>query len=263
MSGATVFLDWAGAGEIRDENCFAAVVTVLWEPVEKWKYDDLMEASAYGYVFSEKMLRGSRTQQLEAHIQELVKVRSFLAQRQPRANYFLRCEGFVDTTGDMKNNFDRVYKEIRTKHRVKESVSYVPRIKRKDDRIAALETPIENGWLSFSTELSKPYMDQMRTFHLAHLKTVLMRPKERGLIQCFAFVLNRGIPACPGKNRGVRKGIATRLGGSAVENAEFRLTIVECRLGFALFILPKVSNGDPSRSVIAVVTDLGSLPGSP
>lgn len=164
LSGATVFLDWAGAGEVRDENCYAAVVTVLWEPVEKWKYDDFMEAPAYGYVFSERLLKGSRTKQLEAHIQELVKVRSFLSQRQPRANYFLRCEGFVDTTGDMKVNFNRVYKELRTKHRVTEIVSYVPRIKSKEDRIAALETPIENGWLCFSTKLSETYMDQMRAF---------------------------------------------------------------------------------------------------
>ena len=162
ISGATVFLDWAGAGEIREQNCYAAVVTILWEPVEKWKYDDSMMAPAYGYVFSSKLLRGSRVAQLEGHIKELLNVRTFLTQRVVRANFFLRCEGFVDTTGDVKRNFDREYKQLRTEHRVTEHVAYVRRIKRKEDRIAALQSPIENGWLCFSTELSELYMDQMR-----------------------------------------------------------------------------------------------------
>ena len=164
FSGATIFLDWAGTREIREENCFAAAVTVLWEPVEKGKYDDFMTAPAYGYVFSAKLLRGSRLTQLEAHMQEFVKVRSFLSQRGQSAKYFLRCEDFVDTTGDVRQNFDKVYKELRTKHRVPENVVYVRRIKRKEDRIDSLQLPIRNGWLSFSTGLSKLYMDQMRTF---------------------------------------------------------------------------------------------------
>ena len=164
MSGATSFLDWAGAREIREENCYAAVVTVLWEPVPKGEYDDFMTAPAYGYVFSAKLLRGSRLAQLEAHMQEFVKVRSFLSQRGQSAKYFLRCEDFVDTTGDVRQNFDKVYKELRTKYRVPENVVYVRRIKNKDERIASLQLPIRNGWLSFSSELSELYMDQMRTF---------------------------------------------------------------------------------------------------
>ena len=126
FSGATIFLDWAGTREIREENCFAAAVTVLWEPVEKGKYDDFMTAPAYGYVFSAKLLRGSRLTQLEAHMQEFVKVRSFLSQRGQSAKYFLRCEDFVDTTGDVRQNFDKVYKELRTKHRVPENVVLCP-----------------------------------------------------------------------------------------------------------------------------------------
>ena len=164
LSGATVFLDWAGAGEIREQNCYAAVVTILWEPVPGMKYDDSLTYPAYGYVFSEKMLRGSRTEQLEVHIKELKKVRSFLAPMQPRADYFLRCEDMVDTTGDMRLNFEREYKQLRAKYSFPEYVQYVPRIKRKDDRIVALQSPIENGWLCFSSKLSELYMDQMRHF---------------------------------------------------------------------------------------------------
>ncbi len=164
LSGATVFLDWAGAGEIREQNCYAAVVTILWEPVPGMKYDDSLTYPAYGYVFSEKMLRGSRTEQLEVHIKELREVRSFLAPMQPRADYFLRCEDMVDTTGDMRQNFETEYKQLRAKYSFPEYVQYVPRIKRKDDRIVALQSPIENGWLCFSSKLSELYMDQMRHF---------------------------------------------------------------------------------------------------
>ena len=164
LSGATTFLDWAGAGEIREQNCYAAIGTILWEPVEKGKYDDFMTAPAYGYMNSVMLLRGSRVPQLEAHIQEFLKVRSFLSQRVERADYYLRCEGFVDTTGDMRQNFDRVYKELRMKHKIQEPVAYVRRNKNKDERIAALQSPIANGWLSFSTNLSELYMDQMRQF---------------------------------------------------------------------------------------------------
>ena len=164
LCGATIFLDWAGALEIREENCFAVVVTVIWEPAPKRRYDDFMTAPAYAYVFAAKLLRGSRGAQLEAHIQEFMKVRSFLSQRVERANYYLRCEDFVDTTGDVRENFYRVYKELRTKYSVSEPVEFVRRVKNKFERIAAIQSPIENGWLSFSTELPELYMDQMRTF---------------------------------------------------------------------------------------------------
>ena len=164
LSGATIFLDWAGALESREENCYAAVVTVVWEPVEKGRFDDLMTALAYGYVYSANLLRGTRTEQLEAHIQELVKVRAFLTPRAKNPDFYLRCEDFVDTTGDMKMNFDREYEALRNKYGIRERVEYVRRIRRKEDRIAALELPIENGWLCFSTELSELYMDQMRMF---------------------------------------------------------------------------------------------------
>lgn len=164
FSGATIFLDWAGAGEIRETNCFAAVVTILWEPVHGMKYDDSKTYPAYGYVYSAKLLRGARTEQLEAHIEELIKVRSFLTPRQPRADYYLRCEDMVDTTGDIKMNFDREYRQIRLKYRFPEHVHLVARIKSKDNRISSLKAPIENGWLCLSTELPETYMDQMRTF---------------------------------------------------------------------------------------------------
>ena len=164
LSGATIYLDWAGSGEIKEQNCYAAVVAIIWEPVPQRRYDDGTTPPAYGYVYSAKLLRGSRVQQLDAHINELFDVRAFLAGRASRPDFYLRCESFVDTTGDMRQNFETVYNQLRTKYKFSEHVEYVRRIKRKDDRIAALQSPIENGWLCFSTKLPELYLDQMRTF---------------------------------------------------------------------------------------------------
>ena len=164
MSGATIFLDWAGAGEINEQNCYAAVVAIIWEPVPQRRYDDGTTPPAYGYVYSAKLLRGSRVQQLDAHIKAFYEVRAFLAGRASQPDFYLRCESFVDTTGDMRQNFETVYNQLRTKYKFSEPVEYVRRIKRKDDRIAALQSPIENGWLCFSTKLPELYLDQMRTF---------------------------------------------------------------------------------------------------
>ena len=164
LSGATIFLDWAGSGEIKEQNCYAAVVAIIWEPVPQRRYDDGTTPPAYGYVYSAKLLRGSRVQQLDAHINELFDVRAFLAMGASRPDFYLRCESFVDTTGDMRQNFETEYNQLRTKYQFSQNVEYVPRIKRKEDRIAALQSPIQNGWLCFSTELQELYLDQMRTF---------------------------------------------------------------------------------------------------
>ena len=164
LSGATIFFDWAGSGEIREQNCYAAVVAIIWQPVPGRQYDDVTTPEAYGYVYSVTLLRGSRTEQLEAHVKALYDVRAFLAGRASRPDFYLRCESFVDTTGDMRQNFEKEYDQLRTQHKFSEPVEYVPRIKHKDHRIEALQSPIANGHLCFSTELSELYLDQMRAF---------------------------------------------------------------------------------------------------
>ena len=164
MSGATIFLDWAGAGEIREQNCYAAVVAIIWEPVPGRQYDDGSAPEAYGYVYSAKLFRGSRGQQLEAHVKAFYDVRALLARRASHPDFYLCCESFVDTTGDMRQNFEKEYNQLRTKYQFSQNVEYVPRIKHKYHRIEALQSPIENGWLCFSTKLPELYMDQMRQF---------------------------------------------------------------------------------------------------
>ena len=95
LSGATIFLDWAGAGEIREQNCYAAVVAIIWEPVPGRQYDDGTTPEAYGYVYSAKLFRGSRGQQLEAHVKALYDVRAFLAGRASQPDFYLCCEEIV------------------------------------------------------------------------------------------------------------------------------------------------------------------------
>ena len=163
LSGATIFLDWAGAGEIREQNCYAAVVAIIWEPVPGRQYDDGTTPEAYGYVYSAKLFRGSRGQQLEAHVKAFYDVRALLARRASHPDFYLCCESFVDTTGDMRQNFEKEYNQLRTKYQFSQNVEYVPRIKHKYHRIEALQSPIENGWLCFSTKLPELYLDQMRT----------------------------------------------------------------------------------------------------
>ena len=157
---------WIGRAQVKlsEQNCYAAVVAIIWQPVPGRQYDDGTTPEAYGYVYSVTLLRGSRTEQLEAHVKAFYDVRAFLAGRARRPDYYLRCESFVDTTGDIKKNFETVYNQLRTKYKFSEPVEYVPRIKHKDHRIEALQSPIANGHLCFSTELSELYLDQMRTF---------------------------------------------------------------------------------------------------
>ena len=164
LSGATIFLDWAGIKESLD-NCFAAVVAILWEPTYKSSYSDMQTPGAYGYVHQVWMERGSRGKQIEALCDVYRNVYDFLALR-VRAQFkvHLCCEDFVDTTGDQKENFLRHYESISSAKEISTPLQFLPRQRNKEERIASLEAPIENGWLAFHKELPKIFMDQMREF---------------------------------------------------------------------------------------------------
>ena len=84
----------------------------------------------------------------------------------------------MDTTGDMRQNFETVYNQLRTKYKFSEPVEYVRRIKRKDDRIAALQSPIENGWLCFSTKLSRTLFGPDEDNSLSGISTTDPTPRK-------------------------------------------------------------------------------------
>ena len=181
LSGATIFLDWAGIKESL-ENCFAAVVAILWEPVggsegtrkarqvgksAAIEYSDMRVYGAYGYVHQVWMERGSRGKQIEALCDVYKNVYDFLALRTPNFTVNIFCEDFIDTTGDVKENFLNHYQSISHTKDINRPLQFLPRNRDKGERIAGLEAPIGNGWLAFHKELPKVFMDQMREFPIA------------------------------------------------------------------------------------------------
>ena len=165
LSGATVFLDWTGANEKKLDNAFAAVVTIVWEPVPDGGYqDDYGTGNAYGYVFSDWLDRGNRKMQLEALLDAYIAIRSFLSSRVNRPQFHICCEDLVDTTGDIRENFARHYDAVSKAKKVAEPLQFVKRTKNKYFRIEALEAPIQNGWLAFNRELSEELWDQFCAF---------------------------------------------------------------------------------------------------
>ena len=186
LSGATIFLDWAGIKESLD-NCFAAVVAILWEPsyppqssssrsigipTRRDKrgagiYSDMRQYGAYGYVHQVWMERGSRGKQIEALCDVYKNVYDFLALRTPNFTVNIFCEDFIDTTGDVKENFLRHYETISGAKDIGRPLQFLPRNRDKSERIAGLEAPIGNGWLAFHKDLPKVFMDQMREWPVA------------------------------------------------------------------------------------------------
>ena len=166
LSGATIFLDWAGIKESLD-NCFAAVVAILWEPAYKSNYSDMQTPGAYGYVHQVWMERGSRGKQIEALCDVYKNVYDFLALRETSFTVNIFCEDFIDTTGDVKENFLNHYQSISHAKDINRPLQFLPRNRDKSERIAGLEAPIGNGWLAFHKELPKVFMDQMREFPVA------------------------------------------------------------------------------------------------
>ena len=182
LSGATIFLDWAGIKESLD-NCFAAVVAILWEPViggsegarrRGGEYSDMQMYGAYGYVHQVWMERGSRGKQIEALCDVYKNVYDFLMLRGSNFTVNIFCEDFIDTTGDVKENFLRHYESISGAKEIGRPLQFLPRHRDKHERIAGLEAPIGNGWLAFrrsknhgTDELPKVFMDQMREFPVA------------------------------------------------------------------------------------------------
>ena len=176
LSGATIFLDWAGIKESLD-NCFAAVVAILWEPQPPRpplsggrEASDMRMYGAYGYVHQVWMERGSRGKQIEALCEVYKNVYDFLALRTPNFTVNIFCEDFIDTTGDVKENFLRHYETISQAKEIGRPLQFLPRNRDKKERIAGLEAPIGNDWLAFHQELPKVFMDQMREWPCAEFE---------------------------------------------------------------------------------------------
>ena len=170
ISGATVFLDYAGAKD-EEENCFAAVVTVVWEPLPdggRIEYRSVEDTKPYAYVFDAWLDRGDRSFQINALIEAYMKIQNTLSgygAQQPVVKMY--CEGYVqDKFGDSLDNTINHFNRITAQNNIKEELNFKHRRAEKIERILKLDVPILNGWLAFHNNLSKEFMEQMSEFNL-------------------------------------------------------------------------------------------------
>ena len=144
LSGATSHLDWAGSKD-AEQNAFAPVVTVVFEPTGRKEFNDgEYKAQFYAYVLRDCTQRGTRKQQIQNLVSEHFEVRGLLESWGVKGVYNITTEDMrvADKTGDMRENFERHYKEVATEKQCSLPLQFVTPSKHKLDRIDALEAPI-------------------------------------------------------------------------------------------------------------------------
>ena len=164
MSGATIFLDWAGGKDIAN-NAFAAAVGVVWRPLpgsNNEKLNSIMDG-VHGYVLCADLQKVSATDQIRLcldmhqHIKATIKNRDFKIR--------LGIEGFVQDTWDaQKKVTERDFRAQREERRIDLHIEWLKRLQNKFDRIDALQPPIHNRWLAFHNGLNNEFMKQMRLY---------------------------------------------------------------------------------------------------
>ena len=170
LSGATVFLDWAG-GRDRVDDCFAAAVLVLWEPMmagERAKDTGITHplAKTHCYVLAVWMDKIKLTDQVRA-IFELIDEHLPVIMKHVDLRILCAIEDVVrDNTGTIKESVEEAYKEARKEFPgfEQQAFTFHPRHSGKVDRIAAMEPAITHGWLAFNHRLEAEFMKQMRQF---------------------------------------------------------------------------------------------------
>ena len=165
MSGATIFLDWAGGKDIAD-NAFACVVGVIWVPLpgSNANRDSLMDG-VHGYVLDDFVKRVGATQQIAACFDMHDKIKTTIKSRDFKIR--LGIEGFVqDTWNAQRQVIERDFYKQRDARNMEKgfSINWLTRLRNKFDRIDALQPLIRNGWLMFNTALSTEFMKQMALY---------------------------------------------------------------------------------------------------
>ena len=161
LTGASVFLDWAGAGDSA-KNCYAAIATVLWEerPHASGQHPLLQH---HGYVWETWFDRCRPAEQIEQLLKELERVKGLLVQvRNPQFN--LAIERYVDTTSTIHDYVQRVFDDLKDQYRCDVPLQFHPRYHKKDERILTLDAPIKNGWLAFNRELPEECWREFRQY---------------------------------------------------------------------------------------------------
>ena len=161
LTGASVFLDWAGAGDSA-KSCYAAVATILWE--------ERLHASGqhpllqhHGYVWETWFDRCRPAEQIEQLLKALERVKGLLVQvRNPQFN--LAIERYVDTTSTIHTYVQRVFDDLKDQYRCDVELQFHPRFHKKDERILTLDAPIKNGWLAFNRDLPEECWREFRQY---------------------------------------------------------------------------------------------------
>lgn len=167
MSGATVFLDWAGGKDLAD-NAFAAVVGVVWVPLpgsREEKTDSLM-GGTNGYVLFDYLAKVGPAEQIAACFDMIEKMRAAIPNRD--FSFRLGIEGFVQDTWDAQKQMIerdfRAQREKRNQRDIPQHIEWLPRLKNKYNRIDTLQPPIYNRWIGFHEKLSAEFMAQMADY---------------------------------------------------------------------------------------------------
>ena len=163
MTGATIFLDWAGGKDIQ-ENAFAAVVSVIWVRLpgtRDEKIQSIMDG-VHGYVFRSYVRRIGIDKQISACIDMYDVIKSEIKTR----NFKIRLgiEGFVqDTWQAQRDVAERAFVAEKEKRNFVDrlSIEWLTRQTNKFKRIDSLQPLILNGWLLFNNELENEFYKQM------------------------------------------------------------------------------------------------------
>ena len=173
MSGATVFLDWAGTKSDTKNNCFAAVTCIVWVPQRgrseiKWGH----MASTQGYLYRAWCERGTGVTQFKAMLDIFEEVRGLLLSKVTSHVPKFHCvvEGQVDTTGYATIGMRHVFESVLAERAFKEvDLKVLSRAgaDEKHRRIRALQAPFDNAWLHFHENLPAEYERQLSLFPTA------------------------------------------------------------------------------------------------
>lgn len=166
MTGATIFLDWAGGKDIAD-NAFAAVIGVVWVrlPGTRDERGQSLMDGVHGYVIGADIRRIGADPQITACLDMHDLIKSMVKSRNFRIR--LGIEGFVqDTWQAQRHVIEHTFKTQRAARNMPKNlnIEWLPRLTNKFDRIDALQPLIRNGWLIFNKGLSNEFYKQMSLY---------------------------------------------------------------------------------------------------
>ena len=174
LSGATMFLDWAGGKDSKD-NCFAAAVFVLWQPVPgiqeqhpRFRNKNQIQSlgGCYCYVLNAWLDKVPLQQQVHQCFKLIKTSISLVPQlRIDKINFAIE-EVIKDTGNAIHDSIHRAFTSAQEIHQPKEFsyIQFHDRDKNKVERINTLQVPIANGWLAFHERLPEEFLKQMRQF---------------------------------------------------------------------------------------------------